>query len=157
MGADAARSAPPPLTLAARLLLAFGLVAILATALVGVSLRTQARELIEVDFASRIDAAASGVEQELAYEAEALRGLLAPLCEHDTFVDKALLELERAKGQVRALDTERLIGIRHFVPEEARARGMTRHDGAQEQPGDHGARAHPRHGARPTHRGDRTG
>jgi signal transduction histidine kinase len=64
------------------------------------------------------------VEQELAYEAETLRGLLAPLCEHDTFVDKALLELERARGDVRALDTDRLIGIRHFIPEEARARGL---------------------------------
>ncbi|HVY45854.1 MAG TPA: ATP-binding protein [Minicystis sp.] len=112
------------MTLAARLLLAFGVVAILATALVGVSLRSQARELIERDFATRIDAAASGVEQELAYEADALRGLLAPLCEHDTFVDRALLDLERAKGDVGALDTDRLIAIRHFVPEEARARGL---------------------------------
>ncbi len=111
------------MSLAVRLLFAFGLVAILATGLVGVRLRTEARELLEKDFASRIDAAASGVEQELAYEAEALRGLLEPLCEHDTFVDKALLELERARGDVRALDTDRLIGIRHFIPEEARARG----------------------------------
>jgi two-component system, NtrC family, nitrogen regulation sensor histidine kinase NtrY len=111
-------------TLAARLILAFGLVAILATALVGLSLRDASRQIIEADFVRRIDAAAAGVGQELAYEAESLRGLLAPLCEHDTFVDKALLELERARGEAAALDTERLIGIRHFIPEEARARGL---------------------------------
>src|SRR5262249_29150840 len=116
--------AKPPVTLAVRLLLAFGFVAILATALVGVSLRERSRDIIEADFASRIDAAAGGVAQELAYEAESLRGLWAPLCEHDTFVDKALLELERAHGDTTALDTERLIGIRHFIPEEAGSRGL---------------------------------
>ncbi|HEY4118469.1 MAG TPA: histidine kinase dimerization/phospho-acceptor domain-containing protein, partial [Byssovorax sp.] len=112
------------MTLALRLLVALGLVAIVATGMVGLTLRNQAREGLEADFKSRIDAAAAGAGQELAYEAESLRGLLAPLCEHDTFIDKALLELERARGDVRALDTQRLIGIAHFVPEEARSRGL---------------------------------
>ena len=112
------------MTLALRLLVALGLVAIVATGMVGLTLRNQAREGLEADFKSRIDAAAAGASQELAYEAESLRVLLAPLCEHDTFVDKALLELERARGDVRALDTQRLIGIAHFVPEEARSRGL---------------------------------
>ena len=83
------------MSLAVRLLLAVGLVAVLATALVGWSVRDASREIIESDFNDRIEAAASGVSQELGWEAEGLRGLLAPLCEHDTFVDKAQLELDR--------------------------------------------------------------
>lgn len=109
------------MTLAARLLLTFGLVAIFATGLVGLSLREASRQLIESDFIERIDASTDGIKLELAYEAEALRGLLAPLCEHDTFLDKAHLDLDKAKGDVGALDVERRIAIRHFVPDQARA------------------------------------
>jgi two-component system, NtrC family, nitrogen regulation sensor histidine kinase NtrY len=108
-------------TLAARLLLAFGLVAIFATALVGASVREASREIIERGFEDRIEAAASGVSQELHWEAEGLKGLLAPLCEHDTFVDKAQLELDRVKGDVKALEPGRWIAFRHFVPEQASA------------------------------------
>lgn len=109
------------MTLAARLLLTFGLVAIFATALVGLSLREVSRQLIESDFRERIDASADGIKLELSHEADALRGLLAPLCEHDTFLDKAHLDLDKAKGDVSALDAERRIAIRHFVPDQARA------------------------------------
>lgn len=110
-----------PVTLAARLLLAFGFVAILATGLVGASVRLASREIIENDFESRMEAAGSGVSQELAWEAEALKGLLAPLCEHDTFVDRAHLALDRAKGDVKGLDAESWISFRYAVPEQARA------------------------------------
>ena len=109
------------MSLAVRLLLAVGLVAVLATALVGLSVRDAAREIIESDFNDRIEAAASGVSQELVWEAEGLRGLLAPLCEHDTFVDKAQLELDRVKGDIKALEPGRWIAIRHFVPDQASA------------------------------------
>lgn len=109
------------MTLAARLLLAFGFVVALATALVGASVREASRQIIEGDFDSRIDAAASGVAQELVWEAEALNGLLAPLCEHDTFVDKAHLALDRAKGDVKAVAPESLIAMRYAVPDQARA------------------------------------
>ncbi|MFT3773762.1 MAG: VWA domain-containing protein [Minicystis sp.] len=109
------------MTLAARLIIAFGFVAVLATALVGASVRRASRDIIEGDFDSRIEAAASGVSQELGWEAEALRGLLAPLCEHDTFVDKAHLALDRAKGDLRAVDPGSLISIRYAVPDQARA------------------------------------
>jgi signal transduction histidine kinase len=108
-------------TLAARLLLTFGLVAIFATALVGLSLREVSRELIESDFTSRMDASAESVRQELIREAEELRDLLEPLCEHDTFVDKALLDLDKAKGDVDKLDAGTRIAMRHFVPDQARA------------------------------------
>ena len=109
------------MTLAARLLLAFGVVALIATALIGFTLREASREIVESGFADRIDAAHAGVRQQLAWEAEALRGLLAPLCQHDTFVDKAHLELDRAKGDPDAVDPGSRIAMRHQVPEQAKA------------------------------------
>ena len=108
-------------TLAARLIVAFGVVAVLATALVGLSLREASRDIIERDFEDRIEAAASGVQKELSYEAASLRDLLAPMCEHDTFVDKAHLDLDRAHGDAGALDAGSKIAMRHFVPDQARA------------------------------------
>ncbi|WP_437689277.1 sensor histidine kinase [Sorangium sp. So ce176] len=107
--------------LAARLLLAFGLVAIIATAFVGVTLREASREIIESGFADRIDAAHAGVRQQLAWEADALRDLLPPLCRHDTFVDKAHVELERAKGDPDAMDPGSRIAIGRQVPSQAKA------------------------------------
>ncbi len=109
------------MTLAARLIVAFGIVAVLATALVGLSLREASRDIIERDFEDRIEAAASGVQKELSYEASSLRDLLAPMCEHDTFVDKAHLDLDRAHGDAGALDAGSKIAMRHFVPDQARA------------------------------------
>ncbi len=109
------------MTLAARLLLAFGLVAILATAVVGASVRAKSRELIEHDFELRIQAAASGVSEELGWESQALNKRLVRLCGHDTFFDKAHLALERAKGDPKALDPESWIAFRYSVPEQAEA------------------------------------
>ncbi|EYF00923.1 sensor histidine kinase, partial [Chondromyces apiculatus] len=107
--------------LAARLLIAFGVVAIIATALVGFTLREASREVVESGYVDRFDAAHAGVRQQLAWEAEALRGLLAPLCQHDTFVDKAHLELYRARGNPEALDPGVRISLRHQVAEQAKA------------------------------------
>lgn len=112
---------PSHVTLAARLLIAFGLVAVLATALVGASVREASRQIIEGDFEGRIDAAASGVSQELGWAAEDLRGLMSPLCANDSFVDKTHVDLERAKGDVKALEPSAWIRVRHFVPQHARA------------------------------------
>jgi signal transduction histidine kinase len=108
-------------TLAARLILAFGFVAVLATALVGASVREASREIIEGDFESRIDAAAAGVAQQLADEAKALDEDVKPLCRHDTFVDKTLLALERAKGDVKAVEPGSLIAARELVSEQGQA------------------------------------
>jgi signal transduction histidine kinase len=108
-------------SLAARLLFAFGLVAIVAAALVGLRLRDGAREIIEADFAARIEAAHTGVRQELAWEAKSLKGLLAPQCEHDTLVDKVLVGLEAARGDPMAIDQDRRIAIRYYVPDQADA------------------------------------
>ncbi|WP_437812951.1 sensor histidine kinase [Sorangium sp. So ce1078] len=107
--------------LAARLLLAFGLVAIIATAFVGLTLREASREIIESGFADRIAAAHAGVRQQLVWEAEALRDLLPPLCQHDTFVDKAHVELERTKGDPDAMDPGSRIALRRQVPSQAKA------------------------------------
>jgi two-component system, NtrC family, nitrogen regulation sensor histidine kinase NtrY len=111
-------------TLAARLLLAFGLVAIFTAALVGFSLRDASQQVIEGDFNDRIEAAASGVRRELGREASALTGLLGPLCAHDTFVDKAHLLLERARGDAEGIDAGSRIAMRAFVPDQARALGL---------------------------------
>jgi two-component system, NtrC family, nitrogen regulation sensor histidine kinase NtrY len=107
--------------LAARLLLAFGVVAIIATALVGLTLREASREVIESGFADRIDAAHAGVQRQLAWEADALRDLLSPLCQHDTFVDKAHIELDRAKGDPDAMDPGSRIALRRQVEDQAKA------------------------------------
>ena len=107
------------MTLAARLLLAFGFVAVLATALVGASVRAASHELIEGDFDKRIDAAATSVGQQLGDEARALNDRIAKRCGHDTIVDRALLALERAKGDVKAIDSDALISVRSTIPEQA--------------------------------------
>ncbi len=109
------------MSLAARLLLAFGVVALLATALVGISVREASREIIEGDFESRIEAAARGVSQELEVRSAASSRLLKRFCDHDTAVDKALLVLERAKGDPKALEPDDWIRFRHMVPEQAEA------------------------------------
>lgn len=109
------------MSLAARLLLAFGLVAVLTTALVGASVRGTSRQLIEDDFTSRIEAAADGVRQQLDDEAQRLVDLFAPLCTHDTFLDKAHIALVRVKGDVKAAETDSLIGTFYNVQDQAKA------------------------------------
>lgn len=109
------------MTLAARLLLAFGFVAVLATALVGASVRMAAHELIEDDFEKRIDAAAISVGQQLGEEARALTDRIAERCGHDTQVDIALLALERAKGEGKAIEPDALISLRSTLPDQAKA------------------------------------
>ena len=98
------------MTLAARLLLAFGFVAVFATALVGVPMRAASHEIIEDDFHQRILAATQGVGDQLRWEADALNERLKRLCDHDTLFDKAHLALERVKGDTKALDPEFWIG-----------------------------------------------
>ena len=112
------------MTLAARLLFAFGLVALIAAALVGFSLRDASRQIIEGDFADRIEAAATSARRELGREAGALSELLGPQCAHDTSVDKALLALDAARGDANAISADKRIAMRHFVQEQTRALGL---------------------------------
>src|SRR6185437_7133801 len=103
---------PGPLTLATRLVLAFAFVAALATLLVGYRVRDTSRGMIEGDFGSRFDAAASGVSQELG-------DLLQRACQHDTAVDKVHLALTAAKGDVKKLDFETWAFARYAMEEQA--------------------------------------
>ena len=109
------------MTLAARLLLAFGFVAVLATLLVGVPVRERSRDLLEDDFDRRIEAAASGVSLELRHEAQQLSDLLKGACEHDTYVDHVHIALTVAKGDVKELDFKTWTFIGYAVPEQAQA------------------------------------
>ena len=103
-------------TLALRLLLAFGLLAIVATALVGAGVREAWRQAEEERFAAQLEGATNGARAELAWEVESLRGLLRPVCEHDAFIDQTLVDLERHE-----LDAGRRLAITQLVPEEMKA------------------------------------
>lgn len=109
------------MTLAVRLLLAFGLVAIFATAAVGLSVRDASRDAMEAEFEARISAASKGLRLELAHETAALKGLLDPLCDHDTILDHTLLELEKVRGDTGAMSDERTRAVRLVVPAQADA------------------------------------
>lgn len=109
------------MTLAARLLFAFALVAIGTTGLVGWRVREATRDVVERGFRSRIEAAHESARVQLAWEVETLRGLLVPLCEHDTFLDRTLVGLEAVRGDVDSLDADRRIALRYQVPDQAKA------------------------------------
>lgn len=109
------------MSLAVRLLLALGLVAVFVTALVGFFARDVARTQVERDFEQRINAAMSGARGELVWEARTLSELMTPLCKHDSFVDQLLLEMERAGGRVENLAPGRGIQLRQFVPSQQKA------------------------------------
>ncbi len=110
--------------LAVRLAIAFVLVALLTTALAGYGVRATTREVLESDFQARIEAATREVHEALVSEAQQVRDLTVPLCTKGTFFDKALLDLERAKGDVSELDTGSRIALRHHLPDEAVARAL---------------------------------
>lgn len=111
-------------SLAFRLLVAFSAVAVLAVALVGWSVRETTRELVEADFQARIDAATRGARASVAWEVQLLRKQLPPLCTHGTFVDKALVELEKHKGDIDEIDAGPRIAFKHHVVDEAAARNL---------------------------------
>lgn len=114
------------MSLAFRLLLAFLLVAVGATALWGFSVRRTSHRLLEAEFDARIDSATSEVHDALVFEAAQLRDLTLPLCRHGTFFDRALTDYERAKGNVAQLqqETGSQLSLRHQVPDEANALGL---------------------------------
>jgi two-component system nitrogen regulation sensor histidine kinase NtrY len=112
------------MSLAVRLALAFVLLAVAATALLGAWVRESSRAGLEADFAARTDAATREVEAALGAEATLARDLLFPLCKNGTFFDKALVDLERARGDVGRLDPGARLALRHHVPDEAAARRL---------------------------------
>ena len=112
------------MSLAFRLALALVLVALGATALWGFGVRKTSRELLEAEFANRIEAATGEVREALASEATQLRDLTLPLCKGGAFFEKTLADLERTKGDLSQLDTGSQITLRHHVPDEAAARSL---------------------------------
>jgi len=112
------------MSLALRLALAFVLVAVGATALWGVGVRTTSRELLETEFDARIDAATREVEEALSTEATQLHDLVTPLCKRGTFFEKALIDFERAHGDPDALEPGSRIAFSGLVPDEANARAL---------------------------------
>jgi signal transduction histidine kinase len=109
------------MSLAVRLLLALGAVALFVTALVGWSARDVSRREVERGFEQRIDAAIGGARGELVWEASTLAELLAPQCKHDTFVDRAVLDLERLRGDVVRFAAERGIAVQQLVRSQQKA------------------------------------
>jgi signal transduction histidine kinase len=102
--APAAPSGRLGMSLAVRLLIAFAAVAVLVTALVGFFARDVARREVEHSFEQRIEAAMLGARNELVFEAGALRDGLAGECETGDLVGRALLGLQRAKGDITKID-----------------------------------------------------
>src|SRR5262249_29969375 len=111
------------MTLAVRLLLAFGLFAIFATAVVGVPLREVTRQSIEQDFAHRLEAAQSGVRRTLTLEVGRLQSSF-PVCSNDMAIDKALMDLERAHGEIDHLDPGTRAALLHYGTAEAKNRQL---------------------------------
>ena len=104
------------MSLALRLLLALGVVAVAVTALVGFFARDVSREEVERVYKQRIDGAMKGARADLVFEAQALSKLLAPMCEHDSFVDRALLEGCRAAAlQLRVFTVNERADMLRFV------------------------------------------
>jgi signal transduction histidine kinase len=106
----------PSVTLAARLLLAFGLLAVASTATIGILVRDAWREAENQRFRARVEGAREGVRLELAYEQASVRDLLRPLCEHDAFVDRTLVDLQAGR-----LDSGRRLALAQLVPDEMKA------------------------------------
>ncbi len=112
------------MSLAVRLLLALGVLAVFVTALVGFSARDVSRRQVELNFEQRIEAAMQGAKDDLLREAQMLEELLSPLCKHDSFVDQTLLDLERAGGDVDKLPPGRGIALKSIVPDQTKALGL---------------------------------
>jgi two-component system, NtrC family, nitrogen regulation sensor histidine kinase NtrY len=109
------------MSLALRLLLALGAVALVATALAAGVFRHVTRTEVQRGFDERITAATAGARSELVREAATLGELIEPQCKHDSLVDRTLLDLERLHGDVVRLAAERGIAIQRLVGEQAKA------------------------------------
>ena len=107
------------MTLALRLLIALGLLSLVATGIVGFGAREAWRRAEEQRFDDQLEAAKQGVFRELQWESSQLRGLLRAKCAHDTYIDQTLVELEAGE-----LDQRRRLANSLLVPEEMKALGL---------------------------------
>ena len=104
------------MNLSARLLLAFGLVAVASTGSAGLLVREAWRTSEARRFEEQVEGTRAGIALEMAAEQAAVRDLLRPLCEHDAFVDKALVDLQAGR-----LDSGRRLALAQLVPDEMAA------------------------------------
>jgi signal transduction histidine kinase len=103
------------MSLALRLLNYFALIALLATATVGLGAREAWRHAEERRFDEQLEAAKAGVLRELAWEASEIRDLLQSKCEHDAYIDQALTKYGSPDFE------DRRLGIAQLVPQEMKA------------------------------------
>jgi len=104
------------MSLALRLFIWFGLLALVATGVIGFGARQAWRRAEEQRFEEQLASARVGVLRELEWEASGIRDLLQSKCEHDAYIDKTLIDLEG-----HALDAGRRLAISQLVPEEMKA------------------------------------
>jgi two-component system, NtrC family, nitrogen regulation sensor histidine kinase NtrY len=102
--------------LAPRLVLAFGFVAALSVAGLGVVLREDRRATETRRFEQEVKSACDRVVAEIGRQAESDRKLVAGACQSGELVDRALIWLEAG-----TLDDERRLALSRLVPEERQA------------------------------------
>ncbi len=102
--------------LAPRLVLAFGFVAALSVAGLGVVVREDQRATETERFEDEVKSACERVVAEIGRQAESDRKLVAGACQSGELVDRALIWLEAG-----TLDDERRLALSRLVPEERQA------------------------------------
>jgi signal transduction histidine kinase len=83
---------------------------------VGLLVRNEWRETESESFRQQVEGARSGIQIELSAEQNAVHDILRPLCEHDAFVDRALVDLEAGR-----LGSGRRLALAQLVPDEMKA------------------------------------
>ncbi|HMI88672.1 MAG TPA: two-component sensor histidine kinase, partial [Polyangiaceae bacterium] len=104
------------MTLALRLLISFGLLALVATGVVGFGAREAWRRAEEQQFDDQLQAARKGVLQELQWEASQIGDALRGKCTYDTYIDQTLVELA-----ANEITTGRRLALSELVPQERKA------------------------------------
>jgi signal transduction histidine kinase len=102
--------------LAPRLVLAFGFVATLSVAGLGIVVREEQRDSETQRFQQEVASACDRVVAELARQGESDRKLIAGACQSGELVDRALIWL-----QAGGLDDEKRLALSRLVPEERQA------------------------------------
>jgi two-component system nitrogen regulation sensor histidine kinase NtrY len=104
------------MTLALRLLISFGLLALVATGVVGLGAREAWRRAEEQQFEDQLQAARKGVLKELQWEASQMGDALRGKCAYDTYIDQTLVELA-----ANEITTGRRLALSELVPQERKA------------------------------------
>jgi signal transduction histidine kinase len=104
------------MTLALRLLISFGLLALTATLVIGFGAREAWRLAEDERFHEQLRDASNGVARELDWEAQQIRDLLGSKCAHDGDIDATLVALVGG-----GLDSMRRLAISQVVSEEMTA------------------------------------